>query len=387
MVANRAIPSFRLLAIDRDSTMVYYSASFRTSTSQASFEGMVPGLKLNRLTGEISGTPAFADRYTVTITATDSEGATDVLNLSFEVLSESLSAELRTRDDGVRKLAELVFTAADTSRAGTTAYCIRPDARQPAADDACFGRTGEEARTLVAQVVAGVPVLRHYLFTKNAAGAVLAAAAAPSAPFSRDLWDEVEGPGKTAIGVQTSVGAFVVELDTDKAPGTTANFLQYVDERFFDGTVFHRINSDFVIQGGGFVHDASATPAYRQKGIADGLRAAIPLERTSTTGLSNRRGSLAMARTNAADSATSQFFISLVDNSATLDAGGLSGADGYAAFGRLLPDAGSATSPFPAAIVTLRDTPTTAEGTLGTPGEASLPVGAPPSIRYILRMR
>jgi cyclophilin family peptidyl-prolyl cis-trans isomerase len=94
-----------------------------------------------------------------------------------------------------------------------------------------------------------------------------------------------------------------------------------------------------------------------------------------------------MARTNTADSATSQFFINLVDNSPSLDAGGRNGADGYAVFGRLLPDTSSATSPLPAAIVTLRDTPTTAEGTLGTPGEESLPVGDPPSIHFVLRMR
>lgn len=387
MVANRAIKPFRLLAVDRDSTMVYYSASFRTSTSQASFDGIVPGLKLNRLTGEVTGTPAFADRYTVTITATDSEGATDVLTIPFEVMADSLAAEVRTRDDGGQRLTELVLTAADTSRAGTTAYCIRSDPRQPAADDPCFGRTGQDARLLVVPVVAGVPVTRHYLFTKGESGTVLTAAAAPIAPFTRDLWDEVDRPGKTAVGVQTSVGAFVVELETDKAPGTTANFLQYVDERFFDGTAFHRISAGFVIQGGGFVYDADQTPRYRQKGQADGLRAAIPLERTSSTALSNRRGTLAMARTSAPDSATSQFFINVVDNSASLDAGGLAGVDGYAVFGRVLPDAASVTSPLPAAIVTLRDTPTTDEDALGPPGEASLPTGQPPVIRYILRMR
>ena len=387
MVANRAIVPFRVLAIDRDSTMVYCRASFRTSSSPLAFEGMVPGLKLNRLTGEVTGTPVFADRYTVTFTATDSEGASDTRSASVEVIAESLGAEVRTLDKNGSRSSEMVLTAADTGRAGTTAYCMQPDPAPPAPGDACFGRTGEASRTLIVPLLAGAPVMRHYLFTRDINGSVLAAAAASSAPFDRSLWDEVATSGKTVIGVQTSEGAFAVELETEKAPLTTANFLAYVDDGFFDGTVFHRINADFVIQGGGFVYQPNETPSYRPKSAADGLRDAIPLERTSLTGLSNRRGTLAMARTSVPDSATSQFFINLVDNALTLDAGAGSGPDGYAVFGRLLPDASAVISPLPAAILSLRDLPTTAEGSLGTPGESSLPIGEPPRIRYILRMR
>ncbi len=383
LVASRAIVPLRLRAVDPDSTMVYFSARFSTSTSNASFEGVVPGMTLNRLTGEISGAPAFPDRYKVTVTATDSEGATDVRTIDVEVLSESLAAEVRTRDEDGRRLTELVLTAADTARAGTVAYCIRADARQPSGDDPCFDRKGDQLRSLVVPIVPGVPVAQHYLFTKNAKGSVLAAEAAPSAPFSRDLWEVAMGSDKPVVGVQTSAGAFVVEIDPIKSPNSAANFLQYVDDRFFDGTVFHRIVSNFVIQGGGFVYG----PTYTAKGQEDGLRPPIALERTSLSGLSNKRGTLAMARGELPDTATSQFFINLVDNSASLDAGGLLGADGYAVFGKVLPDASSSVSPLPAAIAAIRETITTDEGGLGVPGEASLPVGAPPLVRYMLRMR
>ena len=120
------------------------------------------------------------------------------------------------------------------------------------------------------------------------------------------------------IRFETSLGDITIELFDDDAPISAKNFRDYVEEGHFDGTVFHRVIPGFVIQGGGLTEDLSAKPT----------RAAIRNE--ADNGLKNRRGTLSMARTNDPDSATSQFFINLVDN-AFLDRGP-NGA-GYAVFG------------------------------------------------------
>lgn len=104
------------------------------------------------------------------------------------------------------------------------------------------------------------------------------------------------------IAIHTNRGLIKVELFQDKAPKSVENFLQYAREGYYDGTIFHRVISDFMIQGGGF------TPDMQQKST----RAAI--ENEATNGLSNTRGTLAMARTPAPHSATSQFFINVQDN-------------------------------------------------------------------------
>ena len=121
-------------------------------------------------------------------------------------------------------------------------------------------------------------------------------------------------------------GTIVITLAADRAPKTVNNFLAYVNAGFYDGTVIHRVVKDFVIQGGGYAGpvDANTTQASTKP-----VNAAIPLE--ANTGLSNVQWSVAMARTNAVNSATSQFFINLVDNSASLDASPFHA--GYAVFG------------------------------------------------------
>src|SRR5262245_49275873 len=106
----------------------------------------------------------------------------------------------------------------------------------------------------------------------------------------------------TRVLMETSHGPLTIELDDEKAPVTVANFLSYVDEQFYDNTVFHRVISNFMIQGGGF------EPGLKQK------KTKPPIKNESANGLANKRGTLAMARTNVADSATAQFFINTVDN-------------------------------------------------------------------------
>ncbi len=126
----------------------------------------------------------------------------------------------------------------------------------------------------------------------------------------------------TTVLIETSQGTIKAELDGDKAPITVANFLAYVDDKFYDDTIFHRVIPDFMIQGGGFA------PGLRQKTT----KAAIKNE--SGHGLSNKRGTLAMARTNVPDSATAQFFINLKDNT-FLDKAQAQDGVGYCVFGKV----------------------------------------------------
>ncbi len=118
----------------------------------------------------------------------------------------------------------------------------------------------------------------------------------------------------------TSEGSFVLQLRPDVAPDTVDNFLGYVNNGFYDGTIFHRVIPGFMIQGGGFTEELTRKPTEQ------------PIRNEASQTLRNLRGTIAMARTSAPDSATSQFFINLVDNG-FLDAG-VRGA-GYAVFGKV----------------------------------------------------
>jgi peptidyl-prolyl cis-trans isomerase A (cyclophilin A) len=124
------------------------------------------------------------------------------------------------------------------------------------------------------------------------------------------------------VRFETSLGDFVLELFPAEAPVTVENFLQYVDDGHFEGTVFHRVIPGFVIQGGGLTEDMS------QKATR------APIANEATNGLRNLRGTLSMARTNDVNSATSQFFVNLVDN-AFLDHQGPRNY-GYAVFAKVV---------------------------------------------------
>lgn len=117
--------------------------------------------------------------------------------------------------------------------------------------------------------------------------------------------------------MKTTKGDIKIELDSAKAPITTENFIAYTKDGFYDGTIFHRVIPGFMVQGGGFDKDMNQKPTK------------APIKNESSNGLKNVRGSLSMARTSDPHSATSQFFINVVDN-ANLDQG-----DGYAVFARV----------------------------------------------------
>lgn len=128
----------------------------------------------------------------------------------------------------------------------------------------------------------------------------------------------------TLVEMKTSYGTIQIELYPEQAPKTVENFLHYVDQGFYDGTVFHRVIKGFMIQGGGFDEQD------RQK------ETAAPIRNEAGNGLKNRAGSLAMARTSQVDSATSQFFINLTDNDFLNHRGRTPNVFGYAVFGQVV---------------------------------------------------
>ena len=146
-------------------------------------------------------------------------------------------------------------------------------------------------------------------------------------------WAQPAQAKDPVVVLKTSEGTIEITLDPTHAPISTKNFLAYVDKKFYDGTIFHRVIPNFVDQGGGMTADMQEKPTD------------APIKNEASNGLHNLRGTISMARTNDPDSATSQFFLNLVDNTATgklpsgepannLDPGGVS-PDGYAVFGKI----------------------------------------------------
>jgi cyclophilin family peptidyl-prolyl cis-trans isomerase len=151
------------------------------------------------------------------------------------------------------------------------------------------------------------PAMKH--FTLAVLVLALAAGAAPAA--------------NPVVIITTSLGDIKVELEPDKAPVTVKNFLSYVDDKHYDGTIFHRVIKDFMIQGGGY------EPGMKEKGTKD------PIKNESFNALSNKRGTIAMARTMVPDSATAQFFINVKDNN-FLDKAQARDGVGYCVFGKVI---------------------------------------------------
>ena len=148
--------------------------------------------------------------------------------------------------------------------------------------------------------------------------ALLLVAAGLCAP----AWSQDAAPaGVQRVRFETTLGAFTVEVDPVRAPLTAASFLQYVNAQHYDGTIFHRVIGNFVIQGGGYLPD----------GAEKAVRGGVPNE--SGNGLSNRRGTVALARTGDPHSGTSQFYVNVADNIA-LDPS--PARWGYAVFGRVI---------------------------------------------------
>ncbi len=128
----------------------------------------------------------------------------------------------------------------------------------------------------------------------------------------------------TVVEMKTSQGAIQIELNDEKAPLSVANFLNYVDQKYYDDTIFHRVIDKFMIQGGGFDQQEARKETGPQ------------IKNEATNGLANNAGTIAMARTGVVDSATSQFFINLADNGFLNNKGKTPRTYGYAVFGKVI---------------------------------------------------
>jgi cyclophilin family peptidyl-prolyl cis-trans isomerase len=137
------------------------------------------------------------------------------------------------------------------------------------------------------------------------------------------MTDEAEAQNKPQVLFKTSMGDFTVELEPERAPKTVANFLSYVREGHYDGTIFHRVIKNFMVQGGGFTADM------REKTTKG------PIANEADRGLANERGTIAMARTSDPNSATAQFFVNVVSNPFLNHTAKTAQGWGYTAFGRV----------------------------------------------------
>ena len=162
--------------------------------------------------------------------------------------------------------------------------------------------------------------IRRSLVASLVLASALPLAALAQAPAASSCTPKGNAPMK--VKLTTSMGPIVIQLDKDKAPVSTENFVKYVEAGHYNGTIFHRVIDGFMVQGGGFTKDMRQKPTQP------------PIKNESTNGLKNNNYTVAMARTNVRDSATSQFFINVKDNDFLNFSGDAN--PGYAVFGTVV---------------------------------------------------
>jgi len=262
-----------------------------------------------------------AGAYTATYTVTDNSGATVSTTVAVTVLAPNRppTAAATWTGPAVAQVATSFDTTASTDTDGTIAArsWAYGDGQTGTADSHVYASAGTYTATYSVTDDRGASASKAVTVTVVKCSAAGTRAATLS-PF-------------TSVCVQTSLGEMVFEVfpNWPGAEHTVANFLRYVDDGFYTGTLFHRVVPDFVIQGGGYLPGVTVKPATY-----------APIALQSNNRLQNKQYTLAMARTDVADSATSQFFVNLVDNPA-LDYNPAVGApNGYAVFGQVISGQG-----------------------------------------------
>ena len=263
-------------------------------------------------------------------------------------------------------LTEKTLTAEFADNVGVTGYCfkvsgISPPTR-PLASDVCFQSASQTTADLVTS---------YYVWARDAEGNVSRTSCSSAGYAASDA--AFNAHSLPTVCMLTNLGEMIFELESTKAPITVTNFLKYVNDGSYTNTVFHRIISNLVVQGGGYQYlgnrlFASLVPNYSP----------ISLESPVQTGLSNTIGTIAMARASDINSATVQFFLNVADNAMTQPS--WDGLNGYAVFGKLIY--GDAT------LDAVKAVPVT-ESRAGDPnpaGEVSLPTD-PPVIQRILQLK
>lgn len=249
----------------------------------------------------------------------------------------------------------VALTATATDDYGVASYCFKTSDTRPLATDTCFGAAS--TATVDLKNFAN----QYYVWVQDFSGNI----SAPKSIYAGCGASAYYWSSRSALPtvcMSTSLGEVVFELEDQKAPNTTANFLRYVGEGYYSNTIFHRVSSQYnVVQGGGYT--TSNTPK------SNNGYPAIALESTNLTGLSHLKGTVAMARTNAFDSATTQFFINVVDNNIWNYSSPSN--PGYAVFGR---------------VIYGLDTTIESIRTVGVPSGSEWP-SAPPVINWMYRLK
>ena len=212
---------------------------------------------------------------------------------------------------------QITLTATATDNTSVNGYCFKNSTASPLANDACF-------QASPSSTVALPQASAMYVWAKDAAGNISTLAAAGCSLAGLNASQASTLP---TVCVSTSLGEFVLELESTRSPITSANFLKYVNDGYYSQTVFHRVIANFMVQGGGF----TGVPIGSSNSKTGAVYQPITLEAPTATGLSNTLGTIAMARTSVPNSATSQFFINVADNTDLDTSGG-----GYAVFGRVI---------------------------------------------------
>ena len=251
--------------------------------------------------------------------------------------------------------ATLRITSQASDNSNVTGYCFQSSSTRPQSSDLCFQESNYKDFDLT------LPLSLQHVWAKDAQGNVSNASLRGPCSVQGIGEADARAPSTPSVCMMTSMGELVFALNSNEAPLSVNNFLNYVNDGFYAGTVFHRVISTFMIQGGGFDEQGQAkVPTY----------APIELEATSSTGLSNTEGTLAMARSDEANSATSQFFVNVVDNDKSLDTGN----GGYAVFGRVISGFDT--------VNAIKGVPVQASAT----GETSSPLD-PPVIHWAIQLQ
>lgn len=216
----------------------------------------------------------------------------------------------------------VALTAIAVNNTGSTRFCFKTDGTTPLPNDPCFQASNQFVITLTSGVT-------NYVWATDATGSVTPAFRGPCSTAGYAASDL---SNKNTVCMLTSKGEIVYELDAAKAPVTVANFLQYVNSGFYSLSTFYRVSPNFMNQGGGYTYNWS-TSSYMAQTVPYGP---IALEPTLTTGLSNIRGTIAMARSSLPNSATDEFFVNVVNNSGSLDSATAPDGYGYAVFGHVI---------------------------------------------------
>lgn len=272
-------------------------------------------------------------------------------------------AQLVTHTAGMsaQPLADNLFRVVVTPATGSdaVAFCVRTDSATPAANDACFQTAATQDIAALASASAPT-VLRAW--TRSGAGTVSLhqLLAMPGKTCSAAAYAASSATTGSTACLITDSGELVLALEAAKAPVTVNNFVRYLNSGFYNGTYFHRVKAGFVVQGGGFTWTGSS---YSKK---TSPYDSIALESPASTGLSNTKNAVAMARSTALDSATTEFFVNVVDNPSLDTLGG-----GYAVFGRVVFGQVGGQTP-PTALDRLVGVPVTSSTVLS--GELSQPI-------------